>query len=142
MPAMVTAYIHYCVEEEMPAHPRDMPQPGPPTVEEVYEITVVDMFDTSEVDVKLDPCGNGIAPALILEGLVPCVPYKPDVAITVCVLEAFRVLHVHTPQLAIQPYVKSLCDLHGVPFKPYLSQQFSIAYDVHLAIRHQRTSVS
>jgi hypothetical protein len=72
------------------------------------------MADTSEVDVKLDPRGNGIAPALILEGLVPCAPYKPDVAITVRVLEVFRVLHARAPQLAIQPYVKSLCDLHGV----------------------------
>ncbi|KAJ7813916.1 hypothetical protein B0H13DRAFT_2382094 [Mycena leptocephala] len=108
---------------------------GAANVEEVYEITVVDMFDTSEVDVKLDPRGDGVAPALILEGLVPCAPYKPDVAITVRVLEAFRVLHARAPQLAIQPYVKSLCDLHGVPFRPYLSQQFSIAYDVYLAIR-------
>ncbi|KAJ7807676.1 hypothetical protein B0H14DRAFT_3483035 [Mycena olivaceomarginata] len=117
---MVTADIHYW--EEIPARPRDTPQPGPPTVEEVYEIIVVDMFDTFEVDVKLDPCGDGIAPALILEGLVPCTPYKPDVAITVRMLEAFRVLHARAPQLTIQPYVKSLCDLHGVPFKPYLSQ--------------------
>ncbi|KAJ7795486.1 hypothetical protein B0H14DRAFT_2620904 [Mycena olivaceomarginata] len=113
MPEMVAAYIRYCAEQEMPARPRDAPQPGPPTLEEVYKITVVDMFDTSEVDVKLDPRGNGVAPALILEGLVPCAPYQPDVAITVRVLEAFRVLHARAPQLAIQPYVKSLCDLHG-----------------------------
>ncbi|KAJ7893589.1 hypothetical protein B0H13DRAFT_2234716 [Mycena leptocephala] len=84
--------------------------------------------DTSEVDVKLDPRSDGVAPALILEGLMPCAPYKPDVAITVHVLEAFRVLHARAPQLAIQPYV---------PFRPYLSQQFSIAYDVYLTIRRQ-----
>ncbi|KAF8212965.1 hypothetical protein K438DRAFT_1566472 [Mycena galopus ATCC 62051] len=95
------------------------------------------MADTSEVDVKLDSRGDGVAPALILEGLVPCAPFKPNVAIAVRVLEVFRVLHARAPQLAIQPYVKSLCDLHGVPFKPYLSQQFSIAYDVYLAIRQQ-----
>ncbi|KAJ7934752.1 hypothetical protein B0H13DRAFT_2305526 [Mycena leptocephala] len=104
---------------------------GAANVEEVYEITVVDMFDTSEVDVKLDPRGDGVAPALILEGLVPCAPYKPDVAITVRVLEAFRVLHARAPQLAIQPYVKSLCDLHGTIPLPAIS----IAYDVYLAIR-------
>ncbi|KAJ7831313.1 hypothetical protein B0H14DRAFT_2592757 [Mycena olivaceomarginata] len=106
MPEMVSAYIRYCAEQEMPACLQDTPQPGPPTVEEVYEITVVDMFDTSEVDVKLDPHGDGVAPALILKGMVPCAPYKPNVAIT-------------------------------VPFRPYLSQQFSIAYDVYLAIWHQ-----
>ncbi|KAJ7369224.1 hypothetical protein DFH08DRAFT_677602, partial [Mycena albidolilacea] len=78
-----------------------------------------------------------VAPALILEGMVPCAPYKPNVAITVRVLEVFRVLHARAPQLAIQPYVKSLCDLHGVPFRPYLSRQFSIACGVYLAIRRQ-----
>ncbi|KAJ7197841.1 hypothetical protein GGX14DRAFT_374768 [Mycena pura] len=93
--------------------------------------------DTSDVDVKLDPRGGGIAPALILAGLVPCAPYEPTVAITVRVLEAFHVLHARAPQLAVQPYVKSLCDLHGVPFRPYLSQQFSIAYDVYLAIHRE-----
>ncbi|KAJ7191133.1 hypothetical protein GGX14DRAFT_537905 [Mycena pura] len=113
MPEMVDAYIRYCAEQETPARPQDAPQPGPPTVEEVYEIIVVDMFDTSQVDVKLNPRGGGIAPALVLEGLVPCTPYKPDVAVTVRVLEAFHVLHARAPQLAIQPYVKSLCDLHG-----------------------------
>jgi hypothetical protein len=44
MPEMVAAYIRYCAEEEMPTRPRETPQPGPPAAEEVYEITVVDMF--------------------------------------------------------------------------------------------------
>jgi len=30
--------------------------------------------------------------------------------------------------------VKALCDLEGLPFKPYLSTQMSIAFDVHVAI--------
>ncbi|KAJ7851290.1 hypothetical protein B0H14DRAFT_3085820 [Mycena olivaceomarginata] len=127
MPEMVNAYIRYCVEHENAGSPARHAATG----------AANGRRDTSEVDVKLDPRGDGVAPALILEGLVPCAPYKPDVAIAVRVLEAFRVLHARAPQLAIQPYVKSLCDLHGVPFRPYLSQQFSIAYDVYLAIRRQ-----
>ncbi|KAJ7445131.1 hypothetical protein B0H11DRAFT_1746932 [Mycena galericulata] len=137
MPAMVTAYIRYCAEQEMPTRAQDAPRAEANTVEEIYEVQVVDMFDTSEVDVKLDPRGGGIAPALIMEGLVPSVPWTPNVAITVRVLEAYRVTHVRCPQLAIQPYVKSLCDIHGVAYRPYLCQQFSIAYDLYLAIRRQ-----
>ncbi|KAF8218429.1 hypothetical protein L208DRAFT_1045970, partial [Tricholoma matsutake] len=38
------------------------------------------------------------------------------------------------PHLAIQPFVKGLCDLHGFTFHPYLSQQFLIAYDLYLSI--------
>lgn len=33
--------------------------------------------------------------------------------------------------------MKSLCDLHGIPFRSYLSQQFSICYDVYLRIRDE-----
>ncbi|KAJ7462181.1 hypothetical protein B0H11DRAFT_1735562 [Mycena galericulata] len=137
MPEMVTAYIRYCAEQEMPTRAQEPLRPQANAVEEIYDIQVVDMFDTSEVEVKLDPRGEGVAPALIMEGLVPCAPWAPTVAITVRVLEAYRVTHVRCPQLAIQPYVKSLCDIHGVAFRPYLSQQFSIAYDVYLAIRRQ-----
>ncbi|KAJ6600447.1 hypothetical protein DFH09DRAFT_901486 [Mycena vulgaris] len=137
MPEMVTAYIRYCAEQEMPTRAQNAPRAEATTMEEVYEIQVVDMFDTSEVDVKLDARGGGIAPALIMEGLVPCAPWTPNVAITVRVLEAYRVTHVRCPQLAVQPYVKSLCDIHGVAYRPYLCQQFSIAYDLYLAIRRQ-----
>ncbi|KAJ3995048.1 hypothetical protein F5050DRAFT_1545017, partial [Lentinula boryana] len=38
------------------------------------------------------------------------------------------------PRLSIKAFVKSLCDIQGVPFKPYLQVQFSIAFDVYLNI--------
>ncbi|KAJ7878793.1 hypothetical protein B0H14DRAFT_3435392 [Mycena olivaceomarginata] len=81
---------------------------------EIYEIQVVDMFETSNVDVKLDPRGNRAR-----------------------VLEAYRVAHVQCPHLAIQSFVKALCDLHGFPYRPYLCQQFSIAYDLYLDLRRR-----
>ncbi|KAJ7803384.1 hypothetical protein B0H14DRAFT_3091989 [Mycena olivaceomarginata] len=52
-------------------------------------------------------------------------------------LELYRTTHIRCPQLAIQSFVKSLCDLHGVPYRPYLRQQFSTAYDIYLEIRRQ-----
>jgi hypothetical protein len=58
--------------------------------------------------VKLKPTENGIAPALVHEGLLPCGPWEPMVAITVCVLEAYCIQHARCPQLAIQLFVKSL----------------------------------
>lgn len=30
--------------------------------------------------------------------------------------------------------MKSLCDIQGVPFKPYLQEQFSIAFDLYLSV--------
>ncbi|KAF8177173.1 hypothetical protein K438DRAFT_1978815 [Mycena galopus ATCC 62051] len=131
MPEMVSAYICMCAEPEMPAHPRSEDD----SAGEIYEIQVVDMFDTSSVDVQLDPLANGILPALILAQLMPYAPWTPTVAIKICVLEMYHVTHVRCPQLAIQSFVKSLCDLHGAPYRPYLCQQFSIAYDLYLDIR-------
>ncbi|KAJ7084524.1 hypothetical protein B0H15DRAFT_923560 [Mycena belliarum] len=66
-------------------------------------------------------------------GYVPCSPYGPRVAITIRALEVYRVTHLRCPRLGIQPYVRALCDIHGVAFRTYLSTQFSIAFDVYLA---------
>ncbi|KAJ7880232.1 hypothetical protein B0H14DRAFT_3082710 [Mycena olivaceomarginata] len=70
-----------------------------------------------------------------MEGLIPCAPFRPSVAITVKVLEVYRVAHARCPQLAIQSFVKTLCDLHGTPYLPYLWKQFSICYDLYLDLR-------
>lgn len=58
-------------------------------------------------------------------------------AISVRVLELFRNFTLRCPHLAIQPFVKGLCDVHGIPFRPYLSIQFSICFDLFLSIRDE-----
>ncbi|KAJ7206125.1 hypothetical protein GGX14DRAFT_535569 [Mycena pura] len=70
------------------------------------------------------------------QGLFPCAPLEPTVVVTAQTLEFFRVAHVRCPHLAIQSFVKTLCDIHGA-YKPYLCQQFSISYDVYLEVRQQ-----
>lgn len=74
------------------------------------------LSETKTVELNLDPSAQGVAPALILKGLMPCAPTKPTVAITMRVLETYRVTKVRCPQLAIQSWVKALCDIHGVGF--------------------------
>ncbi|KAJ7251888.1 hypothetical protein C8J57DRAFT_1437455 [Mycena rebaudengoi] len=66
---------------------------------------------------------------------MPCAPFTPTVAIATRVLEMFRIAHLRTPTITIQSWVKTLSDLHGVAFKPYLSQQFSVCYDLYLDLR-------
>ncbi|KAJ6457334.1 hypothetical protein C8R45DRAFT_1056376 [Mycena sanguinolenta] len=68
---------------------------------------------------------------------MPCAPWQLTVAIRIRVLEAYRVMHVRCPHLAIQGFVKSLCDIHGVAYHPYLCQQYSITYDLYLDIRRR-----
>jgi len=59
------------------------------------------------------------------------------VAVTVRLLELFRNCTLRCPHLAIQPFVKGLCDVHGIPFRHYLSTQFSICFDLYLSIRDE-----
>ncbi|KAJ7747601.1 hypothetical protein B0H14DRAFT_3097002 [Mycena olivaceomarginata] len=66
------------------------------------------------MDLDLDPQVKGIVSALILHGLMPCAPWSPTMAVRARVLEAYRVTHVRCPHLAIQAFVKSFCDMHGL----------------------------
>ncbi|KAJ7155575.1 hypothetical protein C8R43DRAFT_1000468 [Mycena crocata] len=75
-----------------------------------------------------------VSSGLVNLGYFPCASDKPSVAITTRVLEMYRVARNRCPRLAIQPFVKSLCDIHGVAFRPYLSTQFSVAFDLYLAV--------
>ena len=72
--------------------------------------------------------------AFVREGIIPCAPHLATLAVTVRVLELYRIASLRCPHLAINSFVKALCDLHGVPFRPYLRKQFSICFDVYLAI--------
>ncbi|THU80237.1 hypothetical protein K435DRAFT_823707 [Dendrothele bispora CBS 962.96] len=69
-----------------------------------------------------------------LFGYLPCSPGNPSVVITIRAVEYYRVLFLRCPRLSVQPFVKALCDIHGVPFKPYLREQFSICFDLYLSI--------
>ncbi|KAF8143148.1 hypothetical protein K438DRAFT_1876673 [Mycena galopus ATCC 62051] len=124
MPEMLKAYMRWCESEER----------GSP---EVWTITVVDMFICEKKDVSLDPRGNGVVPALIMSGLIPCAPWKPSVAVTVWVLEMYRIAHARCPHFAIQSFVKTLCDLYETPYLPYLRKQFSLCYDLYLDLRRK-----
>ncbi|KAJ7880728.1 hypothetical protein B0H14DRAFT_3434278 [Mycena olivaceomarginata] len=117
MPEMVSAYIRMCAEAEMPARPCSESRV---TVEEVYEIQVVDMFETTSVDVKLDPWDNGVAPALILAEMIPCALDRSTVAAKVRVLEVYRVAHVHLSATA-SGSAKQRDQSYGVlPRRPYV----------------------
>ncbi|KAG2030173.1 hypothetical protein BDR03DRAFT_987260 [Suillus americanus] len=71
-----------------------------------------------------------IASALVCQGIVPCSPISPTVGIMMEVLELYRVVHLRSPHLSIQSFVKSVCNLHGVEFCRHLSCQFLIVFNV------------
>ncbi|KAF8516427.1 hypothetical protein BU17DRAFT_76640 [Hysterangium stoloniferum] len=101
-----------------------VPDLPPPADSSVYLICVVDLFNPF------------ITSALVQQGLMPSAPLSPSVCIIINALELYRVTHLQSPRLSIQAWVKTLCDIHGVQFRSYLSRQFSIAFDLYLSIRH------
>ncbi|KAJ6595266.1 hypothetical protein DFH09DRAFT_1244552 [Mycena vulgaris] len=88
------------------------PEPvDPDNIEKVYKVRAIDVF-----------------------GLIPCAPWTPKLAIATRVLEKFRVARLRCPQLSVQSWMKTLADLHGLDFKPYTAQQFTVCFDVYLEI--------
>jgi Kyakuja-Dileera-Zisupton transposase len=65
---------------------------------------------------------------------MPCSPYTPTTAISIRTLELFHVTQLRGPHISIHSFVKTLCDLHTIPFKFYLFCQFSITLDLYLSI--------
>ncbi|KAG2040098.1 hypothetical protein BDR03DRAFT_932884 [Suillus americanus] len=100
-----------------------------------WTINVVDVFCAEKVTVKLLPTDRTIASALVCQGVIPSSPISPAVGITTEALDLYRIVHLRSPHLSVQAFVKSMCDLHGVGFHRYLSHQFSIAFDLYLEIR-------
>ncbi|KAF7378002.1 hypothetical protein MSAN_00224100 [Mycena sanguinolenta] len=86
-----------------------------PDVDGVYSIKVVDMFSTYIVHAPLHKSDKFVVSSLVGQGLFPSTIYD-------------------APPLSIQSWVKSLCDLHGRPYIPYLAQQFTISFDLYLEV--------
>ncbi|KAJ7836943.1 hypothetical protein B0H13DRAFT_2422497 [Mycena leptocephala] len=122
------AWSHAVAEER--GLPSEYSLPEDAVVQERRLITVVDIF------LPLPPSQRSLrGVCLCASGLDAFGPYSPTVLITICALEIFRVAHLRCPRLGIQVFVRALCDMHGVAPRPWLGTQFSVAFDVYLAIR-------
>ncbi|KAJ7726079.1 hypothetical protein B0H14DRAFT_2269523, partial [Mycena olivaceomarginata] len=71
---------------------------------------------------------------LRVSGLVTRVPLHPTAVITIRALEVYRVARLRCLRLGIQAFVQTLCDIHGVAPRQWLAAQFSVTFDVYLAI--------
>jgi hypothetical protein len=65
--------------------------------------------------------GDANVPAsLVRQGYIPCSPFRPTFAVATRLLQMYYRLQVRCPHLAVQPFIRSLYDLHGVrPMVPY-----------------------
>ncbi|KAJ7687762.1 hypothetical protein B0H17DRAFT_1136116 [Mycena rosella] len=110
------------------------PEPvvDPEDVEKEYRVNVINVFGTYTVDIPMVQLDEFIASCLIGQGLIPCAPWKPTLAIAARVLELYRVARLCCPNLSVQSWVKTLSDVQARAFKPYQVQQFTICFDLYL----------
>jgi hypothetical protein len=72
---------------------------------------------------------------MVRAGIFPSSPLKHNHGFSIRTLQLYHDLFCQCPRLGIQPFLKSLSDVQGIAFKPYLMQQFSAAYDVYLEVK-------
>ncbi|KAJ3884619.1 hypothetical protein GG344DRAFT_83768 [Lentinula edodes] len=99
-------------------------------------VTVVDVFKTKKRLIPLLSDQYQSA-SMVRSGVFPSSPLRHHHAFSTCTLHLYHDLFCRCPRLSIQPFIKSLCDIQGFPFKPYLMQQFSSAYDVYVEVKSQ-----
>ncbi|KAI6029697.1 hypothetical protein BKA83DRAFT_4462130 [Pisolithus microcarpus] len=66
-----------------------------------------------------------------------CSPVYPTVAFSLRTLAVFRQVCRACPRFSIHAQCKMLCHLHNMPYRPYLFQQLTQAFNVYLDIVHR-----
>ncbi|KAJ7811944.1 hypothetical protein B0H14DRAFT_3150551 [Mycena olivaceomarginata] len=113
---MADAYLEFSLaiaDEGLMASPR---VPENADVQETRDLLVVDMFSSHE-DLKMIGAGRVHRVGMRATGL-----------------DALRSVY-RVARLGIQVFVRALCDIHGVVPRPWLGTQFSVVFDVYLAVR-------
>ncbi|KIK10609.1 hypothetical protein PISMIDRAFT_124186, partial [Pisolithus microcarpus 441] len=73
---------------------------------------------------------------LIYHRYLGCSPIYPTIAISLRTLTIFRQACRACPHFSIHAQCKTLCHFHNMPYRPYLFQQLTQAFDVYLEIIH------
>ncbi|KAJ6550722.1 hypothetical protein B0H10DRAFT_2242599 [Mycena sp. CBHHK59/15] len=103
-------------------------------VQQRIPVDVIDIFSCSQQDLCIVDGDVRVASACVRRGWIPVSPWIPNTVITIRALEVFRVARLRCPRLGIQAFVRALCDIHGLAPRDWLGAQFTVAFDVYLAI--------
>ncbi|KAF7968552.1 hypothetical protein HWV62_30137 [Athelia sp. TMB] len=118
-------------EAVIPRHRNETRQKG----FEVQLDALTDSYATEDLDVEYPSSAMSPCAAIVAQGVIPTAPQTPTLGFRVETLELYRVAHFRCPQLSAQAWTRTMADLQGEVYARYRSRQFSIAYDLYLAIR-------
>ncbi|PPQ80089.1 hypothetical protein CVT24_006543 [Panaeolus cyanescens] len=134
LPLMIDAYLDWSLKQG----DKGLGNETTPTYDEEPEshmtVKKVDTYISTTCEIPLYPSLPSVAASFVRQGLIPCAPTAPSLAISVRVLELFRASSMRCPNLSIQAFVKALCDIQCQPYRSYISRQFGICYDTYLDI--------
>ncbi|KAI0245563.1 hypothetical protein BJV78DRAFT_1287476 [Lactifluus subvellereus] len=105
-------------------------------VQSKSQIRVIDILSSHSATVAHLDGEDFVTTSIVNYSLIPCAPFSPMVAFTIHCLELYRISHNRCPHLSIHAFIKSICDLHSLPFKSHISRQFSISYDLYLSMHN------
>ncbi|KAF7371284.1 hypothetical protein MSAN_00764300 [Mycena sanguinolenta] len=134
MDAMVDAYMQWTLDAADQGLGTIYVQPEDTVVENTHQTYIVDLFSASFQQVPIIRGDRNIASVYIHQGLLPTAPHLPSVAITMRMVEIFHATQLHCPRLGLQLFICALCDIHGLPPRAHLTAQFSVTFDLYLAI--------
>ncbi|KAJ7832588.1 hypothetical protein B0H13DRAFT_2370880 [Mycena leptocephala] len=135
IPSMSDAYLQWSLESGDGGLAYRYEPPADAVVQERRKVLVVDMFSATHEELVLIAGDQYVSSGCVRQGWVPVAAYFPTVVVTIRALEVFRIMSLRCPRLGVQVFVRALCDIHGVSPRPWLSSQFSVAFDIYLAIR-------
>ncbi|KAJ3924130.1 MAG: hypothetical protein NXY57DRAFT_970657 [Lentinula lateritia] len=126
MDDIVSAYMDYCWREKNGA---PLSQTSGPDM----FLEIVDIFGVSSKAIPRSTDRYQSA-SLVRSGIIPVAPLIHTFGFTIRTVDLYHKLFVRCARLGMQSFCKSICDIHGVAYKPYLSTQLSAAFDLYIAI--------
>ncbi|KAJ8073036.1 hypothetical protein PM082_019904 [Marasmius tenuissimus] len=127
---MAEAYMDYCYRKTTGAS-------YSAEVVDFESVVVRDVFYNSNVNIPRYTTDTYRSSSLIRQGYFPCNPLIHKSAITTRMLELYYYLFVRCPRQTIQPFIRAICDLHGIRFQHYLCVQFSSSFDAFIAVKNR-----
>ncbi|KAL0564021.1 hypothetical protein V5O48_018033 [Marasmius crinis-equi] len=73
----------------------------------------------------------------VRNGAFPCTALIQNLVISTKLIRLYHCLFMRCPRLAIQPFIKGLCDRFGFRFNNHYAIQFSSAYDLYLEVKRR-----
>ncbi|KAI6130600.1 hypothetical protein EV401DRAFT_2066179 [Pisolithus croceorrhizus] len=141
MPNLVDAYLDFCSRNPDDGFSAEepiedlAPTDHPPCT--VSGIELVDIFARRKATLIARPQHIFPNENLIYHRYLGCSPVYPAVAFSLRTLSVFQQARRACPRFSIHAQCKMLCYLHNVPYRPYLFQQLTHAFDVYLEILHR-----